>query len=299
VPRIRPSRGTHVTIAHEKLPVAVGAIAPASKGRTIFILPWLGRTLIGTTDVDYEGGLEHIPPSEDDVEYLLGAANAFFETDLGVSDLTGAYAGVRPLISSGDPKKSVDISRRAELYETGSGLLTITGGKLTTFRRMAKQVVDRIVERDGRDAPCRTHEIPLGMPVEPSELPEVEGVGEETLAMFSGRYGYAARDVLAVAQERPELRARIVPDLPDLLAEVVIAARAEQAQSLGDVFLRRTRLGLLAASAVCDLDGAARTVAGVLGGELGWDDARVDAELTAWQEESAAEGIVMREPARG
>jgi glycerol-3-phosphate dehydrogenase len=79
----------------------------------------------------------------------------------------------------------------------------------------------------------------------------------------------------------------------------VIAARAEQAQSLGDVFLRRTRLGLLAAQQVCDADGAARTVAGVLGGELGWDDARVDAELAAWQEESAAEGIALRELAAG
>jgi glycerol-3-phosphate dehydrogenase len=162
VPHIRPSRGTHVTLAREKLPVAGGgAIAPAGKGRTIFVLPWLGRTLIGTTDVDYEGGLDHIPPSDDDVDYLLGAVNDFFGTELGPSDLSGAYAGVRPLISTGDPKKSVDISRRAELYETSSGMLTITGGKLTTFRRMAKQVVDRLVERDGRDAPCRTGCRPL------------------------------------------------------------------------------------------------------------------------------------------
>ena len=71
---------------------------------------------------------------------------------------------MRPLISTGDPRKSVDISRKAELYETSSGLLTITGGKLTTWRRMAKQVVDRMVEREGREAPCRTAEIPLGMP---------------------------------------------------------------------------------------------------------------------------------------
>ena len=72
---------------------------------------------------------------------------------------------MRPLISTGDPKKSVDISRKAELYETSSGMVTITGGKLTTWRRMAKKTVDRIVERDGRDAPCRTHEVPLGMAV--------------------------------------------------------------------------------------------------------------------------------------
>lgn len=292
VPHIRPSRGTHITLASDKIPLAGGgAIAPAGKGRTIFVLPWLGRTLIGTTDVDYEGGLDHIPPSADDIDYLLGAANDFFGTQLGRDDLTGAYAGVRPLISSGDPKKSVDISRRAELYETSSGMLTITGGKLTTFRRMAKQVVDRIVEREGRDAPCRTHEIPLGMPVAVEDLREVQGVERDTLDLLAHRYGYFANEVLALAEETPELRERVVPDLPDLMAEVVVAGRLEQAQSLGDVFVRRTRLGLLAGPAVANGE-VPRRVARVLGGELGWDDARVDQELVSWQEEAAEEGIV-------
>src|SRR3954449_2961076 len=152
VPVIRPSRGTHITLSQGDLDVRAGAIVPAGGGRTIFVLPWLGRTLIGTTDNDYEGTLEHVPPSEDDIGYLLSACNEFFATSLTPDDVTGAYAGVRPLISTGDPKKSVDISRKAELYETSSGLVTITGGKLTTWRRMAKMAVDRIVEREGRDA---------------------------------------------------------------------------------------------------------------------------------------------------
>ncbi len=135
---------------------------PAGEGRSIFALPWLGRALIGTTDNNYEGEIDHVQPSEEDIDYLLEASNTFFGTDLGVDDLTGAFAGVRPLISSGDTRKSVDISRKAELYETSSGLITITGGKLTTWRRMAKLAVDRLVEREGRTAPCRTHEIPLG-----------------------------------------------------------------------------------------------------------------------------------------
>src|SRR3569832_179418 len=96
---------------------------------------------------------------------------------------------VRPLISSGDPKKSVDISRRAELYETSSGMLTITGGKLPTFRRMAKQVVDRLVERDGREAPCRTHEIPLGMDASVDDLPPVDGIEEDSRKQLVHRYG--------------------------------------------------------------------------------------------------------------
>src|SRR3954452_17912790 len=161
VPVIRPSRGTHILIPHDKLPMHDGAIAPAGGGRMIFVLPWLGQTLIGTTDNDYDSdALEHVKPGEEDVAYLLEATNGFFGTELQPSDVAGAFAGVRPLISTGDPKKSVDISRKAELYETSSGMITITGGKLTTWRRMAKMTVDRIVEREGRDAPCRTHEIP-------------------------------------------------------------------------------------------------------------------------------------------
>jgi glycerol-3-phosphate dehydrogenase len=298
VPRIRPSRGTHVTLDHADLPIVAGAIVPAGGGRSIFALPWLGSTLIGTTDNDYDAeNLDHIRPAAEDVAYLLEAANTFFGTALTAADLTGAYAGVRPLISTGDPKKSVDISRKAELYETSSGMVTITGGKLTTFRRMAKMTVDAIVEREARDAPCRTHEIPLGQAIEPDELPRVEGVPEAAYAMLAGRYGHSAHDVLAVAAERGELAQPIVADgPPDLLAEVVHAARREQVRSVGDALLRRTRLGLLAAGPLTRDGEAARRVARAMGPELGWDDRRMDAEAEAWLAEARAEGIDAREP---
>jgi len=295
VPRIRPSRGTHITLRHEDLPLAAGgAIVPAGGGRTIFALPWLGRTLLGTTDNDFEGALQthHVPPAEEDLDYLLSAANDYFGTALTAGDLTGAYAGVRPLISTGDPRKSVDISRKAELYETSSGMVTITGGKLTTWRRMAKMTVDRLVDREARDAPCRTHEIPLGATVAPADLPRVDGLPETAYAALAGRYGHAAHDVLAIARERAELAEPIVTGLPDLLAEVVYAARREQARSLGDVLLRRTRLGLLAGRDVAASGAAARRVAGALAGELGWDEPAVAAGLEAWGAEATAEGVV-------
>src|SRR6201994_4181809 len=98
LPRIRPSRGTHITLDHETLPLVGGAIVPAGSGRSIFALPWLGHTLVGTTDNDYEGSLEHIAPSDSDVEYLLSAVNEFFGSELREGDLTGEFAGVRPLI---------------------------------------------------------------------------------------------------------------------------------------------------------------------------------------------------------
>jgi glycerol-3-phosphate dehydrogenase len=302
LPSIRPSRGTHIVLSREDLPLGAGAIVPAGEGRSVFALPWLGRTLVGTTDVDYEGPLEHVMPSQQDVEYLLEAINAFFGTALGPAQLTGAFAGVRPLISTGDPKKSVDISRKAELYETSSGMITITGGKLTTWRRMAKLTVDRLVEREARDAPCRTQEIPLGAPAELDELPAVEGVPAESYAALAARYGHAANSVLALAAERGELAQPIVPGLPDLLAEAALAARSEQARSVGDVLLRRTRLGLLAAHELLDGGGdpaaapgagaPVRRVAAVLSGELGWSSERTAREVGRFCEEARAEGLL-------
>jgi glycerol-3-phosphate dehydrogenase len=296
LPRIAPSRGTHVTVSLDRLPLAGAAcIVPASEERTIFALPWCGRALIGTTDRDYDGDIAHPRPDQDDVSYLLEATNAFFGIDLSYEDVCGAFAGVRPLISTGDPRKSVDISRRAELFETSSGLLTITGGKLTTWRRMAKQVVDRMVTREGREAPCRTAEIPLGMPAGPDDLQppariSADDLPDGSLELLAFRYGHAARGVLTAAAERAELARPIVPGQPDLLAEAAIAARVEQARSVADVLLRRTRLGLLAAPQLRDAE-AVRPVAEAMGTELGWSAERIAAEAQAWMSAAEAEGI--------
>ena len=296
VPRISPSRGTHVTLSYDDLPLEDAAcIVPAGEERTIFALPWYGRALIGTTDNDYDGDIEHPQPGVDDITYLLGALNTYFELELAPDDLTGAYAGVRPLIATGDPKKSVDISRKAELYETSSGMLTITGGKLTTWRRMARQVVDRIVERDEREAPCRTAEIPLGMAARAEDLEVPAALGEDRLPegaldQLAFRYGHAARAVLALAAELPELAAPIVPGRPDLLAEAVVAARHEQARSVADVLLRRTRLGILAAPQLATAD-AVMSVAEVMGRELGWRGRRVKRAAEAWLAEARLEGV--------
>ncbi|MDQ3759624.1 MAG: glycerol-3-phosphate dehydrogenase/oxidase [Actinomycetota bacterium] len=292
VPRIAPSRGTHVTVSQDDLEIGTAAcIVPAGEDRTIFALPWYGRTLIGTTDRDYEGDLTHIEPSGDDIDYLLSAVNAFFATDLGRGHVTGAYAGVRPLISTGDPRKSVDISRKAELYETSSGMLTITGGKLTTWRRMAKHVVDRLVEREGRQAPCRTADLPLGMPADDSDLSGLEGNGHDSLrTLLRFRYGQFSARLLRLAGEDEALMQPIAGGMPDILAEALVAARFEQARSVGDVLLRRTRLGILAAREL-RTEEAVRPVAQVLGNELGWSSEEVASSAKAWLREAEAEGI--------
>jgi len=295
VPRIRPSRGTHVVLARETLPLDAGAIVPAGGGRAIFALPWLGSTLVGTTDNEHDAeDLDHVLPDDDDIAYLLGAVNAYFGSAIGREHIAGTYAGVRPLISTGDPKKSVDISRKAELYETSSGMITITGGKLTTWRRMAKMTVDRLVEREARTAPCRTQDVPLGQAVDAADLPRVEGVPDDAYERLAGRYGHAAHEVLAVAGERGELAQPIVAGgPPDLLAEAAYAARREQAVSVGDALLRRTRIALQAARDVADPEGAtARRVAAAMAPVLGWDESEAEVQARAFLDEARAEGIV-------
>ena len=291
VPLISPSRGTHITLSLDDLPVGEAAcIVPAGEGRRIFALPWYGRALVGTTDNEYDGDIDSVSPSQSDVEYLLDAVNTYFETDIAPEQVTGAFAGVRPLISSGDTKKSVDISRKAEMYETSSGMLTITGGKYTTWRRMGKQVVDRIVEREGLSAACRTAEIPLGLPARPEDLETDLDLPDGAIEQLAFRYGHGAREVLDLCAERPELAQPILEGFPDLLAEVVIATRNEQARKVSDVILRRTRLGLLAAR---DLDSAESVaeVADLMGEELGWSKKRRAEEATFWVDEARREGI--------
>ena len=293
LPRIRPSRGTHILIDQKHLPLVAGAIVPAGEGRSIFALPWLGRTLIGTTDSDYEADqLEHVPPSEGDVDYLLDAVNDFFGTEIGAADIVGAFAGVRPLIAPAEGKRSVDISRKAELFETSSGMITITGGKLTTWRAMAEDTVDRIVEREGGDVPCRTKKAKIGAQIDPAELPRVEGVTEDAYEALAGRYGAQAADVLEVARERGTLAQPIVGDLPDLLAEAIWAARHQQARTLSDVLFRRTRLALLAGRELCEPQSAALArLADVLGDELGWDATEREQQIAAFLKEAQEEGI--------
>ena len=291
VPKIKPSRGSHLLLSTDDLDMGQAAcVVPAGEGRGIFALPWYGRTLIGTTDVDHEGSIDEVAPTSDDLTYLLDAVNGFAGTSLTDSDIVGAYAGVRPLISTGDPRKSVDISRRAELYETSSGMLTITGGKLTTWRRMAKQTVDRMVERSGRQARCQTAEIPLGMEIDPSQLQAPESVDEDSRRQLAFRYGHAARKVLKLAEADPALAEPVLPGMPDLMAEVAFAVEHEQARTIADVLLRRTRLGLTAASSLDSADSVAG-VAAVMGSRLGWSKSEQRSQREAWVETAAAEGL--------
>ena len=233
-----------MTLARETLEVDAGVIVPAGGGRGVFVVPWLGRTLVGTTDNDYEGSLEHVPPSDDDIAYLLEALNGFFETELSVADLT-APTGVRPPIPTGDPKKSVDISRKAELYETSSGWRRSPAASSPPGVAWPSwRWTESSSARSARRPAAHTRSL-LGLPVDPDELQHVPSVDAHSREHLARRYGHAAQFVLRLAEAEPELGRRITPGLPDICAEAAFAAAHEQAQSVGDVLLRRTRLGIL------------------------------------------------------
>jgi glycerol-3-phosphate dehydrogenase len=256
---VQPSKGVHVVVPRERLPLLEASVLLPSKqgdGRSMFAIPWGRQTILGTTDTPYDGALDGLSLTREDLDYVLAAGNAVFKKGLNEGDVLGAWAGVRPLIRQAGSDSMSDISRRHTLVEGSGGLLTITGGKLTTYRRMAKDVVDRIVDKDDRKARCRTDEIPLtGTRPLPELLTETTtaalalGLTEEIAASLVRQCGETAAHVLSLVQADPALGQVLSPNAPHIAAEVVHAARSEGALTVDDVFSRRMRLSLRAKDA--------------------------------------------------
>jgi glycerol-3-phosphate dehydrogenase len=297
---IRPAKGVHVTVPASRLPADIAAVIPVrSDRRSIFVVPWPegGLVYIGTTDTDYTGDLEHPECTPEDVAYLLDAVNTVTSSALTPADVTGVWAGLRPLLRPSSEGKhpserTADLSRRHTVATDPDGLVTVTGGKLTTYRKMAEDTVDAVVARLGRgiDATrCRTKRLRLRGAAVPASAPAPTALSitPGTLdAHLAARYGTEAPEVLALAAERAELLDPVVPGLPYLRAEVVYAARHEMAASVDDVLARRTRAVLQDArgAAAASLD-----VAGLLGAELGWDEARIALEAAAFSQRALAD----------
>jgi glycerol-3-phosphate dehydrogenase len=277
---VQPSKGVHVVVPRERLPLLQASVLLPSKqgdGRSMFAIPWGRQTILGTTDTPYDGHLDGLSLTQEDLDYVLASGNAVFKRDLVQDDVLGAWAGVRPLIRQEGHDSMSDLSRRHTLVEGTGGLLTITGGKLTTYRRMAKDVVDRIVERDGTKARCRTDEInisgtrPMGeLLAETRGLARGLGLPQEVAESLVRQCGETASHVLSLVQADRTLGAPLSPHAPHIAAEVVHAARSEGAASVDDVFSRRMRLSLRAKDAGLP---AAPLAAQLLARELGHDDA--------------------------
>ncbi|HKN89268.1 MAG TPA: glycerol-3-phosphate dehydrogenase/oxidase [Acidimicrobiia bacterium] len=294
---IRPAKGVHITLPAGRPALDIAAVlsVPGEK-RSVFVIPWGDRIYVGTTDTDYDGPLDDPQCTAADVDYLLGALNAWVTKPVGRHEVLSSWAGLRPLVGGSGPaseappgSKTADLSRRHSVRVAPSGLVTIVGGKLTTYRAMAEDTVDEAVRvmrlhragaGDGRGSRAarvpdsRSGSTPLFGADGYDELTEPDaaerlGLPAEVVAHLAGRFGGHARAVAAMVRDRAELGERLVPGLPYLKAEAVYAVRYEMALTLEDVLSRRTRALLLDAAATA---GAAPSVAELIGAELGWSD---------------------------
>jgi glycerol-3-phosphate dehydrogenase len=263
---IRPAKGIHITVPWSKVRNDVAAVIPVPKDkRAVFVVPWGDLTYIGTTDTDYDGSLDDPPVTRDDVDYLLRAIRFTGVTD---QDVVGAWAGLRPLVKTGGSGRTADLSRRHRVSPTASGVVTITGGKLTTYREMAADTVDEVVEMlDDRVQGVARHSRTRKLRLRGADgYDALDRLSDPTTSHLANRFGGEARTVLALAESDPSLREPLVAGLPYLRAEAVYAARHEMARSVDDILTRRTRARLLArdASAAAAVD-VARLIAPVLG----------------------------------
>lgn len=296
---IRPAKGIHITVPEAVFPCDIAAVIPVKEDhRSIFVVSWGDQVYLGTTDTEWDGPLDDPSCLPEDVDYVLAAANAITTRPISRGDITGLWTGLRPLLAPVEGRhrmseRTADLSRRHTVRTSPGGMVTVTGGKLTTYRKMAEDTVDAVVDALGRRSlRCVTKDLRLrGAGPGGHAVPQPGGgdlsAGAPTSAAASvathlaSRYGTETPDVLAVTDGRPDLLDPLVPGLHYLQAEAVYAVRNEMACSVADVLDRRTRSSLRDARGAAS---AAGRVATLIGPELGWDSDRMASEAGAYAE---------------
>ena len=287
---VRAAKGVHIVVPRACIDSDSGIVLRTPRS-VLFIIPWGAHWLIGTTDTDWDYDRAHPAASQADIDYILEQANVALERPLTEDDIVGVYAGLRPLVS-GEADDTAKLSREHAVAQPVPGLISIAGGKYTTYRVMAADTIDMVAEG-------------LGRPVPPSCTEDVTVVGSDGWDAWSGRgaeiaaarelpealvtrllwrHGSRIDDVLTIADERPEL-AEVLGDLY-LAAEIVHAARHEGALHPEDVLARRLRISIESEERGTLVADAA---AGLMATELGWDPERTAAEVAAWQRRVTAE----------
>jgi glycerol-3-phosphate dehydrogenase len=291
-PILRVTKGVHIVVPRDRVgnQHAVVIRAP-SDGRVMFVIPWGSGSLVGTTDTDYHGSLDDVCADRGDVDYLLAAVNHYFPAaKLGVDDVVSAYAGLRPLVAPAAGRNGNGpsaVSREETIIESPHGLISLAGGKLTTYRRVAIGVVDRVVDelrRQGerrRFPPSRSHRKPLlGAGAGQVRTGDVLPLAEDGWEHLARRYGSRASDVLGLLNGHAQLREPLAPPARDLRGEVRIAATTEMAVRIEDVLRRRLHVALKDPS-----QGLAvvEEVVSMMADALGWDADRRDTELAVYR----------------
>jgi glycerol-3-phosphate dehydrogenase len=278
--RVRASKGVHLVVPRSAISGESGLILRTDSS-VLFVIPWGGHWIIGTTDTDWSLDRAHPAASARDIDYLLGQVNTVLDRPLSTADIEGVYAGLRPLLS-GENESTSALSREHAVTEPMLGLMLVAGGKLTTYRVMAADVVDRAVRRlaplegAGSGVPAsRTDALPLlgadgyrRMWSNRADLARRHGVSAGVLEHLLERYGSLALDVLAAVGTSPEL-GRPLPGAPEYLsAEIAYAASAEGARHLDDALARRTRVSIETTHRGTE---SAEAAAALMGGVLHWD----------------------------
>ncbi|WP_418961117.1 glycerol-3-phosphate dehydrogenase/oxidase [Streptomyces tritici] len=245
--RLRPSRGTHLVLRSEdlgRLSAGLHIPIPGETNRFVLVLPQGdGRVYVGLTDEPVDGALPDVPEvPETDIGFLLDVLGSALDVTVRRTDVVGAFAGLRPLLDTRNSDgRTADISRKHAVLTSPDGVVTVVGGKLTTYRRMAQDAVDAAVAAGGLGAgPCRTASVPLVGAAHPRRL-----AGLDVPARLVRRYGTEATAVHALGVADPELARPVVPGHPVTGAELLWAVRHEGALDEGDVLDRRTRIGLV------------------------------------------------------
>jgi glycerol-3-phosphate dehydrogenase len=294
-PALRRTKGVHLAVARKRLgnTEAIAMTSPID-GRVMFVIPWGDLSYIGTTDTDDLTDPDLVRATAEDVIYLLRSANALFpEARLQPADIVSTWAGIRPMVACAESKDPSAVSREHRILESESGIVSVIGGKLTTYRAVAEETVNLVAARlhkiDGRRiarrAPTDKYPLPGGATQDLDVLMKDiarEGFSRETAEHLVRAYGTESAAVVNLAQSDPDLAAAIVEDHPAIRAELVHAIRREMAITLSDLLIRRTHLfyevlGHAVPEAPSMVDLAAR--------ELGWDAGRKASELAAYLQE--------------
>jgi len=283
---VRLSKGVHLVMPALQTDQAI-LLTAKEDGRVFFIIPWYGRTLLGTTDTDYRGDIDKVVVEDADVAYLLKAANHYLKTGWTQPDVIASYAGLRVMKQS-DAAHPSAASRDWELRTTADHVHHIIGGKLTSAREDASEVVDVVCAHLGMSAPCATQDQGLPWkPLRPYAVWSKEilaraqrlGVDAESAQCLLRRHGLRVESILELVVTKPQLAERIVADLPFIYADLVFCAANEMVVSLYDLLRNRLPLLILARLGPDVID---RSI-GVLASELGWDAEKMRQDSGLWK----------------
>ncbi|MGH9938160.1 MAG: glycerol-3-phosphate dehydrogenase/oxidase [Blastocatellia bacterium] len=301
--RVRPAKGIHLTVSADRLRVGAALLIPSlDSHRFYFVVPWEGRVNIGTTDTDYNGDKNHPQAEPGEVSEILGAINSYFpEARLEPADVISSWAGLRPLITDLRASATAGVSRKEEIIESEDGLISIGGGKLTTYRLMAEHGINlaakRLSERfDIAANDASTKDAAIGGDLNRDELTmiaerlsQTENLPLETARHLLRDYGADYHRLIELTREDERLRERLVEGLPQVLAEIVYAARYEMALTLADAMMRRTRLAMVAGR---DSVRCGAIAAEMMARELGWSREETERQIAQFTVEFEREFAV-------